>query len=127
MADSASKLQRALDKAEKKASSVKAQLERIKEENTGAVETATRTATTLGGAFGVAYWMGRNPTRQKILGVDASLVIGGSATVAAMMGWAGDQELIVEGLGTGALSVYAVRKGFEMGKEAHEKAGQQAA
>jgi hypothetical protein len=51
------------------------------------------------------------------VGLDASLVIGGGLTIAALMGWAGSQADSIESLGTGALAVYAGTKGYELGVE----------
>ncbi len=114
--------QRDASKAMKKAAKSDARLARIKEDHKESLEQATRTAVTMGGAFGMAWWSGRYPERSEILGMDASLVVGGALTVASMMGWAGNQAVIVESLGTGALSVFAASKGFAMGKESASEA-----
>lgn len=107
-----------LTKAEKKMVTYENRLAKLRADNKEAIEKATRTALTMGGALAMAYYKGRNPDRSEILGVDAALVIGGSLTIAAMMGWAGNQETAVEALGTGALATFAATKGFEMGAEA---------
>lgn len=119
MAASVSKL---LAKAEKKVDIGEKRLARLREENEQAVSTATRTAVTMGGALGMAWIKGRYPDKSMILGLDSSLVVGGGLTLAALMGWAGDQELVVEALGNGALATYAASKGFALGKEAKDKA-----
>ncbi len=111
-----------LTKAEKKMQSYENRLARLRKENQAAIDKATRTALTMGGALAMAYYKGRNPDRSEILGVDAALVIGGGLTVAAMMGWAGNQETAVEALGNGALATYAATKGFELGVEQAQKA-----
>ena len=114
---------RALSKARDKLDRAQRRLATIRDEQQDAIESATRTAVTMGGAMGMAYWAGRYPDRAEILGIDASLVVGGSLTVAAMMEWAGDQTLIVESLGTGALAAYAASKGMEFGQEAAAEEG----
>jgi hypothetical protein len=114
--------QRDASKALKKAEAADKRMARVRERNKLAIEGATRTAVTMGGAFGMAWWQGRYPDKNEILGMDASLVVGGALTVAAMMGWAGSQDVIVESLGTGALAVYAATKGFAMGKDQAESA-----
>ena len=114
--------QRDASKAMKKAAKSDARLARIKEEHKSSLEQATRTAVTMGGAFGMAWWSGRYPERAEILGMDASLVVGGALTVVSMMGWAGNQATIVESLGSGALTVFAGSKGYAMGKESKDAA-----
>lgn len=109
--------QRDATRAIKKAEKADKRLANSRKKQKEALEQATRTAVTMGGAFGMAWWQGRYPDKSEILGMDASLVVGGALTIAAMMGWAGNQETVVEGLGTGALSVYAASKGFDMGKD----------
>lgn len=109
--------QREATKAMNKAAKSDKRLARLREEHKSSLQAATRTAVTMGGAFGMAWWAGRYPDKAEILGLDASLVVGGALTVASMMGWAGDQDLIVESLGTGALAVYASSKGYELGQD----------
>lgn len=101
----------------KRAESAERRLQKFREENKGAITRATRTAFTMGGAFAMAYYHGRYPDKAEILGLDASLVVGAGLTVAALMGWAGNQEDAIEALGTGALATFAASKGFEMGQE----------
>lgn len=108
---------KAITKAEKKAATSLARAEKMREDAKEAAESVTRTALTMGGALGMAYWQGRYPDRREILGIDAALVVGGGLTVAALMGWAGKQEMWVEALGTGALSTYAVTTGLRLGQE----------
>ena len=117
---------KAIQKAKKEASSAQKRLERMREESEDALETATRTGVTMGGAFAMAWWQGRYPMRREILGVDASLFVGGSLTLVALMGWAGDQDIIFESLGTGALATYAMQKGYAFGAEQRQRAGEQA-
>lgn len=112
----------ALAKATTKLDRAEARLARLREENEGAIASATRTAMTMGGALAMAYWKGRYPERAEILGIDASLVVGGGLLTASMMGWVGDQELVVESLGNGALCTYAASKGYELGTQAKQKA-----
>ncbi len=111
-----------LTKSEKKLATQENRIAKMRRENQAAIDKATRTALTMGGALAMAYYKGRNPDRADILGVDAALVIGGGLTIAAMMGWAGNQETAVEALGTGALATFAATKGFEMGAEAAQDA-----
>lgn len=119
---SISKLEKEMKTARKKAERSRADLMRLREEYNESIQTVTRTVVTGAGAFATAYWMGRNPDRQEILGVSAPLAIGAAATTAALMGWAGDQTEIVEAIGAGALAVYATTKGYEMGQAAHDEA-----
>lgn len=109
--------QREAKKLEKKADRMQARLAKLREEHKSSVESATRTAVTMGGAFGMAWWAGRYPDKNEVFGLEASLVVGGALTVAALMGWAGDQSMLVESLGTGALAAYAVSSGYQMGQE----------
>ncbi len=109
-------------KLAKKAEKKEATLARLRAQHKNSIESATRTAVTMGGAFGMAWWTGRYPDRNEILGMDASLVVGGALTMASLMGWAGKQDVIVESLGTGALSYYAATRGFQMGQEAAQEA-----
>ena len=106
---------RALAKAEAGLEKAQKRISKLREENQDSIQRATRTAFTMGGALAMAYFKGRYPDRAQILGLDASLVVGGGLTVAALMGWAGDQGDAVEALGTGALAVYAGTKGYELG------------
>lgn len=115
-------LPKQLAKVEKRADRAESRLARLREENEDAIASATRTAMTMGGALAMAYWKGRYPERAEILGLDASLVVGGSLLTAGLMGWAGDQDVIVESLGNGVLATYATSKGFELGTEARQKA-----
>lgn len=119
---SIAKANKEMKRAEKRAQRNRAELERLREEHAESIASVTRTVMTTGGAFAVAYWMGRNPERTEILGVAAPLAVGAAATTAALMGWAGEQTEMVEAFGAGALAVYATTKGYDMGKEAHEKA-----
>lgn len=109
--------QRQAEKAIEKAERAKAHLARLREEHNKSIEGATRTAVTMAGAFSMAWWAGRYPEKNEVFGLEASLVVGGGLTLAALMGWAGDQGTIVESLGTGALSAYAVSRGYQMGQE----------
>ncbi|HUU96635.1 MAG TPA: hypothetical protein VM487_12920 [Phycisphaerae bacterium] len=109
---------RTLAKAEKTAEKASIRLARLKEENKNAVATATRTVVTIGGSFGIAYFLGRYPERTEILGVNAALGVGAALSIASMMGWAGKQDKVVEALGTGALSAYGTTKGYELGMKA---------
>jgi len=113
---------KALAKAHAKAERAENRLARMREENEDTVASATRVAVTMGGALAMSWVKGRYPDKSEILGLDSSLVIGGGLMVAALMGWAGDQELVVEALGTGALAVYAASKGYELGTEAAQQA-----
>ena len=115
-------MQRELAKAEKEKERALARLTRIREENEDTINSATRTAMTMGGALAMAWWKGRYPDKADILGIDAALIVGGGLMVAAIMGWAGDQELVVESLGNGALATFAATKGFEFGNDARIKA-----
>ncbi len=90
---------------------------KLREESTGAIETAARTGLTMGGAFGLAWWESRFPENKEVVGAPLSLVAGGALTVAAYMGWAGAQSSNVEALANGMLSVFAVQKGAEIGAE----------
>lgn len=111
--------QREASKLAKKMENAQRRLAKIREDNNAQIQSATRTAVTMGGAFGMAWWQGRYPDRSEILGLQASLVVGGGLTVAALMGWAGDESTttIVESLGTGALAAYAVSQGYQLGQE----------
>lgn len=109
---------KALAKSQQRAERAEARLSRLREENEDALKTATRTAVVMAGALGMSYVKGRYPDKSQVMGLDSSLVIGGGLMVAAVMGWAGEQETIVESLGVGCLSVYAASKGYELGQEA---------
>lgn len=89
----------------------------MREESSGAVDTAARTGLTMGGAFGLAWWESRFPENAEVMGAPLSLIAGGALTVAAYMGWAGNQSSNVEALANGMLSVFAVQKGREIGAE----------
>ena len=115
-------IQKELAKAEKEKERAIARLARIRDENEETIDSATRTAMVMGGALAMAWWKGRYPDKSDILGIDASLVVGGGLAVASIMGWAGDQELVVESLGNGALASFAVSKGLEFGNDARLKA-----
>ncbi len=100
-----------------KAESANRRLKRMREESAGAIETAARTGLTMGGAFGLSWWEARFPDNKEVLGAPLSLIAGGALTVAAYMGWAGNQSSNVEALANGMLSVFAVQKGAEIGAE----------
>jgi hypothetical protein len=108
---------RALAVAKKEVERSKKRLSKLAKDNEASITRATRTAFTMGGALAMAYFKGRYPDRAEIVGLDASLVIGGGLTIAALMGWAGSQADSIESLGTGALAVYAGTKGYELGVE----------
>lgn len=118
----AATMKKELAKAEKEKERAMARLSRIREENEDTLSSATRTAMTMGGALAMAWWKGRYPDKSDILGIDAALVVGGGLAIASIMGWAGDQDLIVESLGNGALATFAATKGLEFGNDARLKA-----
>jgi hypothetical protein len=114
--------QKALRQAEHKLNSANKRLAKIKTDHSQSIQLATRVTATMGGAFAMAWFEGRYPDRREILGVDASIIVGGSLTTAALMGWAGEQGAVVEALGNGVLSVYATTKGLQLGQEARDAA-----
>lgn len=102
-------------KALSKLESKEKRLQRLKKESQKGVETGMRTGLTMASAFGVGWLKGKYPDKTEIIGLDAGLVIGAGLTFASLMGWAGNQEVVFESLGNGALASYAVSEGFRLG------------
>ena len=116
---------KALRTAQRATTKAKNALAEFQERNARQIETGTRAVTAVGSAFTVAALEGRYPEYREVMGVPVSLLIGGAAHLAAIMGWSGDEEtpagrqgrIAVESVGTGCLAVFAATQGFRIGHE----------
>lgn len=108
--------------AKKNESQAKA-IARIKKEGQAAMEAGIRTGAGMASAFGVSYIETRYPDKNKVFGIELSLLVGIGATAAGAFNLVGDKQAseVFEAVGMGALAAFAARKGAEMGAEALAK------
>ena len=84
-------------------------LTHLRERLKGKTEEAVDMAATVGGGAAAGYIEGKYPDKE-FFGINAGLVVGTVATVAGLMGYAGNQSPAVASFGTGMLAYEAGRR-----------------